>query len=84
MAEPTHPKAKPLNGTVPPLDGSTVADQPNMTALPLRAKDDVLSLNDAAPPPGQTLTGKQEHCKLDMSCLNAGLPARSKSNPLEI
>ena len=84
MAEPGHPKAKPLNGTVSPLDGSTVADQPTVTTLPLRAKDGVLSPTDAAPPPGQTLTGKQEHCKLDISCLNAGLPVKSKSNPLEI
>lgn len=84
MAEPGHPKVKAHSGNVPPLDGtSTAADQQTIT-LPLRAKNAVLSPNDAAPPPGQTLTGKQEHCKLDISCLNVGLPMMSESNPSEI
>ncbi|KAL8786424.1 MAG: hypothetical protein Q9195_008223 [Heterodermia aff. obscurata] len=62
MAEPALPKVKPLNGTVQPLDGiSTAAEQQTNQALPSRAKNSVLSPNDTAPPPGQTLTGKQEH-----------------------
>ena len=85
MAEPGHPEVKALNGTVQPLDGtSTAAEQQTSTALPSRAKNSVQSPNDTALRPGQTLTGKQEHCKLDLSCLNVGLPTRSESNPLEI
>ena len=85
MAEPGHPKVQALNGTVQPLDGtSTGAQQHTNMALPSRPKIAVTSPNDTTPPPGQTLTGKQEHCKLDTSCLSVGLPMRSQSNPLEI
>lgn len=65
MAEPNNPKIKALDGTIHPLEGSkAIVEQQTSTALPSRAKNDIMSPNDTAPPPGHALTGKQEHCKL--------------------
>ncbi len=54
------------------LDGSvhTIADEPSTatqaqteTSLPIRSKiEQSLPTKDPVLPPGQTLTGKQEHC----------------------
>ena len=64
MADST-PKVKALDGTIQPLNGSdAIVEQQTSTALPSRTKNDIMSPNDTAPPPGHALTGKQEHCKL--------------------
>ena len=67
MAQPAPPKVKALDGTVQPLAcNGAVPEQQSSITLPSRTKDGIVSLNGAGPPPGQTLTGKQEHCKLSV------------------
>jgi hypothetical protein len=48
-------------GDTPAVVEDATANPPSTVDLPVRSKQ------DATPPPGQTLTGKQEHCK----CCNA-------------
>ncbi|KAG6999206.1 hypothetical protein G7Y79_00036g071620 [Physcia stellaris] len=61
MADST-PKVKALDGTIQPLNGGdAIVEQQSSTALPSRSKNDIMSPNDTAPPPGHALTGKQEH-----------------------
>ena len=58
MAEPRHPtQVQFLDGTVQNLPR-------NATTLPSRpSKETSSSSKDSVPPPGSSLTGKQEHCK---------------------
>lgn len=42
---------------------------PAATSLPSRAKSDTRTSEDALPPPGHALTGKQEHCE----CIISGM-----------
>ena len=64
MAETSKPteKIKGLDGSVSePVSNSLTSEPVSQEALPLRPKgrNDVL-------PPGQTLTGKQEHCMYEL------------------
>ena len=66
MEEPRHPKQ------VQPLDGTVQNLPQNAISLPSRpSKETSSSSKDSVPPPGSSLTGKQEHCK------NPSLPSRA-------
>ena len=61
MAEPRQPES---------LDGTVQILSQNAISLPSRSsKETSSSSKDSVPPPGSSLTGKQEHCK------NSSLPS---------
>lgn len=61
---------KSLDGTVKQADAgpNSVSKPQSETPLPLRPRNGFgVSSEDSVPPPGQQLTGKQEHCELGPS-----------------
>ena len=64
-ASPQQTHVKALDGTVQPIQPATVPGAyENGVALPSRPKiTPPDSSGDSIPPPGATLTGKQEHCR---------------------
>ncbi len=62
-------KIKALDGTIKTIDNGVTKPSPvgSGVSLASRPKDSTAALRkDSVPPPGQTLTGKQEHCMLGL------------------
>ena len=66
-AAPPVEKIKSLDGTISrPIGSDPVSQSISQDALPVRSKG-----NRDVPPPGQTLTGKQEHCTYIILAMSA-------------
>ncbi len=62
-AAPPVDQIKSLDGTISePISSDTVGQSTSREVLPVRPKG-----KEDVPPPGQTLTGKQEHCTCIMT-----------------
>ena len=63
-----QPQLKALDGSVGAVNGTAAPSGAAAdTQLPSRPKlDGMPSSKSSIPPPGSTLTGKQEHCKTDL------------------